>query len=72
MLTGRKFNPLPGLCPEIAGWDGLPPQTDISLVDMGLHSVIAARDMVILLRSARQKGSIRYDPIACLSGLGIR
>ncbi len=47
------------LHPETAEGDGLPPQTDVHVAEMALHSVFAVRAMGILLRSAHQKGSTR-------------
>ncbi len=56
--VGEKSSPLhPELLPGTAAGDGLPPQRDVPVAEMALHSFTAVRAMGTSLRSALQKGS---------------
>ncbi len=43
VLTGGRYNPPPGLHPDTAGGDGLPPQTHVPIVETALHSVFPCK-----------------------------
>ena len=58
--TGGKYSPpRPASPPGIAAGDDLPPQTDVPLAEMALHSVTTVRVMGISPRIDLQKGSPR-------------